>query len=145
LVCLLHKGENAFSARTCIICGGPTGSREHIFPAALGGRRPNKGIYCDNHNNAYAPLAGIISGQLALFNARIGVAGDRSSETIPVTMTDVASSQDLELTKSQIRFKGPKLISQEAVGETIVAEMSFNSAEEAEEWAVPIVNIIPLA
>jgi hypothetical protein len=52
-------------ARTCIICGGPTGSREHIFPAALGGRRTNKGIYCADHNNEYADLAGIISGQLA--------------------------------------------------------------------------------
>jgi hypothetical protein len=121
-------------ARTCIICGGPTGSREHIFPAALGGRRTNKGIYCADHNNEYADLAGIISGQLALFNAHIGVVGDHASETTPVTMTDVASGRELELTNSQIRFKGPHIISQEAAGETIVTEVSFNSAKEAEEW-----------
>jgi len=123
-------------ARTCIICGGPTGSREHIFPAALGGRRTNKGIYCADHNNKYADLAGIISGQLALFNARIGVVGDHASETTPVTMTDVASGRQIELTNSQVRFKGPKIISQEVLGDTIVAEMSFNSAKEAEEWMI---------
>ena len=64
--------------RTCIICGGPTGSREHIFPAALGGRRTNKGIYCGGHNNAYSGLAGIISEQLAIFNAQLGIIGDHA-------------------------------------------------------------------
>jgi hypothetical protein len=123
-------------ARTCIICGGPTGSREHIFPAALGGRRTNKGIYCADHNNEYADLAGIISGQLALFNAHIGVVGDHASETKPVTMTDVASGREIELTNSQIRFKGPQIISQETAGKTVVAEMSFNSTKEAEEWVL---------
>jgi hypothetical protein len=125
-------------ARTCIICGGPTGSREHIFPAALGGRRTNKGIYCADHNNEYAGLAGIISGQLALFNAHIGVVGDHASETKLATMTDVASGREMELTNSQTRFKGPQIISQETVGKTktIVAEMSFNSTKEAEEWVL---------
>jgi hypothetical protein len=121
-------------ARTCIICGGPTGSREHIFPAALGGRRTNKGIYCADHNNEYAGLAGMVSGQLALFNAQIGVVGDHASETTPVTMTDLASGREIKLTNSQVRFKSPQIISQEIVGKTIVAKMSFNSVREAEDW-----------
>jgi hypothetical protein len=33
-------------AKTCIICGGRAGSGEHVFPAVLGGRRINNGIYC---------------------------------------------------------------------------------------------------
>ncbi len=123
-------------ARTCIICGGPTGSREHIFPAALGGRRTNKGIYCADHNNEYADLAGIISGQLALFNAHIGVVGDHASETTPVTMTDVASGREIELTNSQIRFKGLEIISQEVMGNAVVGEIAFSSRKEAEDWVL---------
>ncbi len=65
-------------AKTCIICGGRTGSREHIFPAALGGRRTNKGIYCGKHNNAYSGLASIISEELSFFNAQLGVIGDHA-------------------------------------------------------------------
>ena len=124
-------------ARTCIICGGPTGSREHIFPAALGGRRTNKGIYCAGHNNDYSDLAGIISGQLALFNAQLGVVGDHADhadEVTPVTLTDVASGREVELTNSRIRFKDPQIISQETVGNTVTAEMSFSSKKEAEDW-----------
>ncbi len=123
-------------ARTCIICGGHTGSREHLFPAALGGRRTNKGIYCADHNNDYSGLAAIISGQLALFNAQIGVLGDHTSEIKPVTMTDLASGLEVELTNSQVRFKDPRIISQEAVGNAVVAEMAFSSREQAANWVL---------
>jgi hypothetical protein len=120
--------------RACIICGGPTGSREHIFPAALGGRRTNKGIYCGDHNNAYSGLAGIISEQLALFNAQLGVIGDHGNEATSVTMTDVGSGREVELSGSQIRFKAPQIISQEvANGETFV-QMSFSSQKDADQW-----------
>jgi hypothetical protein len=52
--------------KKCIICGGAAGSREHVFPAALGGGRVNKGIYCGTHNNGFSPLAAILSAQLTL-------------------------------------------------------------------------------
>lgn len=120
--------------RTCIICGGSTGSREHIFPAALGGRRTNKGIYCGDHNNAYSGLAGIISEQLAIFNAQLGVIGDHADEPTPVTMTDVASGREIELTNSQVRFKVPRTISEEVVDGKIVAQMAFSTHKEADDW-----------
>ena len=63
-------------ARTCIICGDPAGSREHIFPAALGGRRTNKGIYCGPHNEGFSPLAAVLSKQLELINALLSVRPD---------------------------------------------------------------------
>ncbi len=116
-------------ARTCIICGGTTGSREHIFPAALGGRRTNKGIYCYVHNNKYSGLAGIISEQLTMFNALIGVVGDHASKVKPVTMKEVDSKREIELTNSQIRFKGSQTTSQETLGKDI----SINNTNEAEE------------
>ncbi len=122
--------------KTCIICGEPTGSREHLFPAALGGRRTNKGIYCADHNNEYSGLAGIISAQLALFNALIGVVGDHASETKPIAMNDLASGREVELSNSRIRFKDPKVISQEAEGNTIVMKMAFSSRKEAKEWVL---------
>jgi hypothetical protein len=121
-------------ARTCIICGGRTGSREHIFPAALGGRRTNKGIYCGEHNNAYSGLASIISEQLSFFNARLGVIGDHADEATSVTMTDVASGREIELTSSHVRLKGPQVVSQQVVDGKTIAKMSFGSQKEADDW-----------
>ena len=120
--------------RTCIICGGPTGSREHIFPAALGGRRTNKGIYCGDHNNAYSDLAGIISEQLAIFNAQLGVVGDHADAPTSVTMTDVASGREVQITNAQVQFKGPQTLSERTVDGKTVVEMSFTSRKEADEW-----------
>lgn len=121
--------------RTCIICGGPTGSREHLFPAALGGRRTNKGIYCSAHNNAYAGLAGIISTQLAVFNAQLGIVGDHSSVPTSVTLTDVNSGQEIEMSSSQLRFKHPQIRSERTEEGKTIVEMAFSSRKEAEEWA----------
>ena len=66
--------------KACIICGQRAGSREHIFPAALGGRRTNKGIYCGHHNNGFSPLASIIADQLKPINALLAVRPDHSDK-----------------------------------------------------------------
>lgn len=63
--------------RTCIICAEPAGSREHLFPAALGGRRVNKRIYCAHHNHALADGAGVLAEQLRTINAILMVESDR--------------------------------------------------------------------
>lgn len=121
-------------SKTCIICGGATGSREHIFPAALGGRRTNKGIYCDKHNNAYSGLAGIIAEQLNFFNAQLGVVGDHATETRPVTLTDVATGQQIELTDREVTFKEPQAISETVTEGGTVTEMAFTDLKQAEAW-----------
>lgn len=59
--------------RTCIICGGPANSREHIFPAALGGLRVNRGIYCEQHNNGFSDHANVLSRQFEVLNAQLGI------------------------------------------------------------------------
>ena len=59
--------------RTCIICGAPANSREHIFPAALGGLRVNRGIYCETHNNGFSDLANVLVQQFGMWNALLGV------------------------------------------------------------------------
>ena len=66
-------------AKTCIVCGQAAGSGEHVFPAALGGRRVNSGIYCPKHDNSYSGLVSEIAGQLDFFNAYLGVRPDHSS------------------------------------------------------------------
>ncbi|HCV74065.1 MAG TPA: hypothetical protein DHE23_26710 [Agrobacterium sp.] len=61
----------------------PAGSREHVFPASLGGRRTNKQIYCGPHNNGFGPLANIIAQQLKPVNALLAVRHDRADRAEP--------------------------------------------------------------
>jgi hypothetical protein len=77
-------------AKDCVICGKPAGSKEHVFPAALGGRRTNKGIYCGTHNNGYSPLAAALSAQLKAINALLGVRGDHASVPHETILVDQA-------------------------------------------------------
>lgn len=121
-------------AKNCIICGKRAGSREHVFPAALGGRRTNKGIYCGAHNEAYSGLASVIKEQLAIFNAQLGVVGDHTDEPTSVTMTDIVSGQEIELRRSQVRFKGPPRMSEAVVNGQKVKRVTFSSQKQVDDW-----------
>lgn len=123
-------------ARNCIICDKAANSREHIFPAALGGRRTNKGIYCALHNQEYSDLAGIITEQLRLFNAQIGVVGDHASETKPATLIDIASGREVELTNSGVHFKYPQDIPKEVIDSGYLQQVTFSSRKEMKEWVL---------
>ncbi len=68
--------------RTCIICGGSANSREHIFPAGLGGLRLNRGIYCEQHNNAFSDQADIPSFQFGILNAQHDLGVTAGSHTL---------------------------------------------------------------
>ncbi|MBB3917979.1 hypothetical protein CO660_24905 [Rhizobium sp. L9] len=110
--------------KQCIICDKVAGSREHIFPAALGGRRTNKQIYCGPHNNGFGPLASIIAQQLKPINALLAVRPDRADKAEPfvyetetgeqlrlfagsVQRTDGASSQNGAM-RIQLALGGPE-------------------------------------
>lgn len=123
-------------ARNCIICEKAANSREHIFPAALGGRRTNKGIYCALHNQEYSGLAGVITEQLRLFNAQIGVVGDHASETKPATLIDVASGREVELTNSKVHFKYPQDIPKEVIDSGTFQQVTFSSDKEMKDWVL---------
>jgi hypothetical protein len=73
--------------KTCIICGKRAGSAEHIFPAALGGRRTNRGIYCGTHNNGFSGLAAVIAKQLKVINSLLAVRPDHSKNAEPFDYT----------------------------------------------------------
>ncbi|WP_027547616.1 hypothetical protein [Bradyrhizobium sp. WSM2254] len=74
-------------AKTCIICGKRAGSGEHVFPAVLGGRRVNNGIYCHAHNQGFGPLAKIIGNQLKPINALLAVRPDHKKKAEPFNYT----------------------------------------------------------
>lgn len=115
-------------ARTCLVCGGPAGSAEHIFPASLGGRRTNKGIYCTAHNNGYSDLAARLTEQLEFFNAQLGVVHDRTRKVRPARMTEVATGQALRMTDQRLSFAVPDTV------EPGEHQLAFTSKAEAEAW-----------
>jgi hypothetical protein len=78
---------------TCIICGKRAGSREHTFPAVLGGRRTDKGIYCGTHNQAFSPLAAIIGDQLKTINALLAVRPDHRDHAEPLSYVSPEGKQ----------------------------------------------------
>ena len=72
----------------CIFCGEEAGSREHTFPAALGGRRTNKGILCGPCNNGFSGLDAQLEQQLAVVNGLLGVRSDRAKAPKLASFTD---------------------------------------------------------
>lgn len=118
-------------ARDCIICGKPAGSREHIFPAALGGWRTNKGIYCGPHNEGFSPLAAVLAEQLRAINALLSVRPDHSS-TACALVVDGPGGQALEVSGTKVKLAPPAVAAPIADGE--VRELAFGSEAEAQEW-----------
>ena len=108
-------------SKTCIICGGPAGSGEHVFPASLGGRRTNKGIYCKKHDNGYGSLVGGLAEQMAFFNSRLGVILDHSKEVKSIITTDEHSGQKVRLSV----FLHPSSLLRESFGLSVLISMMF--------------------
>jgi hypothetical protein len=121
-------------ARTCIICGGATGSREHIFPAALGGRRTNKGIYCGDHNNGYSPLCIILLNQIMAINAFLGVRGDHAENAHSIVTIDTASNRQVKLSSIKTQFTTAEQVSEFVEGEGRKITMRFSSERQIEKW-----------
>lgn len=134
--------QGGFMERTCIICGVAANSREHVFPAALGGRRTNKGIYCETHNGKYSDLADIIATQMRFFNSQLGVVGDHqksTGEVKPVLLTDPATNEKMWLTNTSTSYAEPRMVSATAHPEGGSAvEFAANSPEEFEAYVTAL-------
>ncbi len=118
-------------ARNCIICGRRAGSREHIFPAALGGRRTNKGIYCGMHNQGFSPLAAVLAVQLRAINALLSVRPDHG-DTASAIAVEGPGGMPLELSGSAVTVVPPGPLQAAADGEK--RELLFSTEAEAQEW-----------
>jgi len=122
-------------ARTCIICGLGAGSAEHVFPAALGGRRKNKAIYCDQHNNAYSGLVSQLSTQLEAFNALVGVRPDRRNVPKSATGIDEATGLPISYSIGIATFNQPRLMAEVDNDDgTKTRHMRFPSRAAAEKY-----------
>lgn len=120
-------------AKTCIVCSGPAGSGEHVFPASLGGRRINRGIYCTTHDNGYSGLVNELAGQLDVFNSLLGVRPDHSDDVKSARGHDGDGAM-VELSAEASKFAEPRVISEEPRGECVVFEMAFPDQASIERW-----------
>ncbi|WP_157717311.1 hypothetical protein [Pseudomonas fluorescens] len=73
--------------RNCIMCALRAKSSEHTFPAALGGRRTNRGIYCEKHNNSFGGLVARLEAELSMLNAALKIRPDRKDAAKPFIYT----------------------------------------------------------
>ncbi|WP_121495229.1 hypothetical protein [Pseudomonas aeruginosa] len=121
-------------ARTCIVCGQAAGSGEHVFPAALGGRRVNSGIYCPKHDNSYSGLVNEIAGQLDFLNAYLGVRPDHSSQPKTALAEHTLTGETVSISATEIRFKKPRIISRTPVGEGEAVQLSFPDQQSAKQF-----------
>ncbi|HDS5432034.1 TPA: hypothetical protein QH336_004843 [Klebsiella variicola] len=112
-------------AKTCIICGKTAGSGEHVFPASLGGRRINSGIYCSSHDNSYSGLVNEIVNQLDFINAYLGVRPDHSKHPKTAYAVHKATGETVSFSAEGISFTKPRIISRTAVGEFERIQLSF--------------------
>lgn len=105
-----------------------------MFPASLGGRRTNKGIYCTNHDNGYSILVSELAGQLDVFNSLLGVRPDHSVDVKSVRAHDKNTGQEIELSARVSSFTKPRIVSQEPLGDGAVLNMSFPNRESVGAW-----------
>lgn len=120
--------------RDCIICGNYAGSAEHIFPAALGGRRKNKSIYCDTHNTAYSGLVALLAQQLEPLNSLLEVKSDRTNEVRPAKSTEVGTGLPMSVVGGRAALTAPRIIREEPQADgSVMQQLSMLSKKEA--WA----------
>lgn len=112
-------------AKTCIVCGKAAGSGEHVFPASLGGRRINSGIYCSSHDNSYSGLVSEIADQLDFINAYLGVRPDHSKHPKTAYAVHKLTGETVSFSVKGIRFTKPRIISRTPVGEDERVTLGF--------------------
>lgn len=129
------SNSKKLTARTCIICGQTAGSAEHVFPAALGGRRKNKSIYCDKHNNAYSGLVSHLARQFEALNAHLGVRPDRHDEPKSATGIDQTTGLPISYSINGVTLNAPCLMSEvENEDGTKTRQMRFPNRAAAEKY-----------
>ena len=121
-------------AKFCIVCGLAAGSGEHVFPAALGGRRTNKNIYCTKHDNSYSSLVGVLARQVDVFNALLGVIPDHSKEAKSVIGRTTSSGEELRLSVKGNSFTTPQVLSREPIENGELINMGFPTYEAMNKW-----------
>lgn len=118
--------------RACIICGEPAKSNEHIFPAALGGRRTNRGIYCHDHNIGFGKLVVRLETQLAMMNGALEVRPDRKDTAKPYFFMD--GDTRYRMAGSDIDIDMPPPLDMANIGTSTEGRLAVPSVEVAKRW-----------
>lgn len=118
----------------CLFCNKPAGSKEHIFPAALGGRRVDKRIFCSKDNRRMGCLANILVDQLSLVNARLSVVSDNSGEPRVHKHFDPETGITFDLTGQNLEVAEPTVLSDVATAKGREVRMLFGSQQQVDEW-----------
>ncbi len=120
-------------ARQCIMCDQSAGSKEHIFPAALGGRRVNKGIYCEEHNNSLGVHVASLLEVLSIFNASMGVRHDRHDQPKPHVL-GLADGDKYQILRDHVELAPPPPLTQtpDLVGKPVT--LKFAGTAQREKW-----------
>lgn len=119
--------------KKCIICNSSAGSGEHVFPSAFGGRRTNRGIYCETHNNAFGRHVATLLDALDVFNAIIGVIPDRHKEIRAAEVKSEDGEQYL-FSKNGAKIAPPPSLREtpELVGKRV--QLKFADQAQADKW-----------
>jgi hypothetical protein len=106
------------------------GSNEHVFPAALGGRRTNRQIYCTFHNNEFGRHVAVLEKQLSMMNAQIGIRPDRHDHPKPFFYTS-PNGEEYSILGPKIEETMPALdLENLPIGEKISLDISSMDAFE---------------
>jgi hypothetical protein len=120
--------------RSCIVCGQKADSREHIFPAALGGRRVNKGIYCAKHNNQYSSVAQVIATQLAPFNSLLGIVNDHTGKAQAAKFVETATGKTIVVQAGKLRLEKPEVLSEVVQDGRRYSNIAVSDRKQADDW-----------
>lgn len=116
--------------RTCIICKKTAKSAEHVFPAALGGRRTNNRIYCGIHNNKFGTYVAELERNLGLMNALVKIRPDRKD--VPKSFMFESKEETFSLLGSDIDLISGVLPDYPA--EAGEFNYQFVSTQDREKW-----------
>mgnify|MGYP000057598843 FL=1 len=127
------NGINKSSNKTCIICNNTANSREHIFPAAFGGRVVNKSIYCSAHNGAFSRHVVSLDKELDILNSAIGVIPDRKNSIKETRLKDSAS-EEYVYTKDYMKLASPSALDMAPNSGAEQMQLRFADHMQAQKW-----------
>lgn len=119
--------------KTCIICSNIANSKEHIFPAAFGGRVVNKGIYCSFHNGAFSRHVDSLDKELDILNSAIGVIPDRKNSIKETRLKDSAS-EEYVYTKDYMKLASPSALDMAPNSGAEQMQLRFADHNQAQKW-----------
>ena len=119
--------------KTCIICSNIANSREHIFPAAFGGRVVNKSIYCSFHNGAYSRHVVSLDKELDILNSALGVVPDRK-KSIKETRLKDSMNEEYIYTKDYMKLAPPPMLNLTPETNGKQMQLRFADHSQAQKW-----------